>query len=212
MSSGLSSPVLHSYVVDTDSGFAPNTTDDICTLATCKQVIRREATEGDWVLGTNPRSHGEEGITYLMSVGEVLTYSEYFSCGRFEFKKPENDPVGDNIYYRNEEGDLTQVQNPPYHGDIKSRKKDLSSDRVLVADQFWYFGDQSPELPPSLCENVIKGYKSSSRNGRKKPTVHLDELVEWVSERYEPGMHGTPRDESNNSCGCGETTQEDKIC
>lgn len=206
--------VLHSYVVATDSGFAPNTTNGTCTLATCKQVIRGEAKQSDWVLGTYPRDQGEDRITYLMRVGEVLTYDQYYSNGRFDFKKPENDPLGDNIYYQNEQGDLVQVENPPAHDDDSNRKKDKQSNSVLVADLFWYFGDQGPELPSELCEKVVKGYKSSSRSGRKKPSKHLGELIDWISERYEPGVHGEPRDNSGGSCSCRSktNTSENNIC
>lgn len=195
--------VLHSYVVAEDTGFAPNTTEGICTLATCKQVIRGEAEVGDWVVGTNPEEAGEERITYLMQVGEILTYEEYYSGGRFEFKKPENDPVGDNIYHRTDDGELVQVENPPFHDSDECREKDCSSNSVLVADRFWYFGEEDPELPPRLCDTVIKGYGSSSRSGRKKPTEHLDDLLEWITDRYQPGIHGDPRDGSANSCGSG---------
>ncbi|WP_132060289.1 Nmad2 family putative nucleotide modification protein [Halorussus amylolyticus] len=204
---------LHSYVIEADTGFAPNVTDSVCTLATCKQVIRDEAKEGDWVLGTYPRDSGEERMTYLMRVSECLTYDEYYTSGRFDFKKPENDPRGDNIYHRNESGILVQVENPPEHDDPESRKRDLKSNKVLIADKFWYFGDRGPELPPRLYE-VIKGYKSDSRSGRKKPTEYLDELVDWLSERYELGVHGEPRDDSSTSCGCGSPndTGSQKSC
>ena len=198
--------VLHSYVVADDTGFAPNITNGVCTLATCKQVIRNEAKEGDWILGTNPKDAGEEGITYLMEVGEKITYDEYYSSGRFDFKKPENDPIGDNIYYRNEDGELVQVEDPPAHDNDKCREKDLKSNAVLVADRFWYFGDQAPELPSDLCNSVIKGYKSNSKTGRKKPTKHLDKLLEWITDRYDPGIHGEPRDRTNSSCGCDSDT------
>ncbi|WP_157573505.1 Nmad2 family putative nucleotide modification protein [Haloplanus natans] len=202
MSTATSNAELHSYVVAVDTGFAPNVTGGVCTLATCKQVIRDEAKEGDWILGTNPQDAGEERITYLMEVDEKITYDEYYRSGRFDFKKPENDPVGDNIYYRNDEGAIVQVENPPAHDDDECRKKDLKSTGVLVSRRFWYFGDEGPELPSSLRDKVIKGYQSSSRSGRKKPTEQLGELVEWVTERYDSGVHGEPRDRSSSSCGC----------
>lgn len=199
---------LHSYVVSVDTGFAPNVTGGTCTLATCKQVIRSEAEEGDWVLGTNPRSADEERVAYLMRVGETLTYDEYHRHDRFTDKKAANDPVGDNIYYRNDEGELVQVENPPAHDDADCREKDRKSDCVLVADRFWYFGDRAPTLPRHLREEVVKGYGTSSRSGRKKPTEHLDELLGWIEERYEPGVHGKPRDGPEGACGCEGDEQD----
>ncbi|MDQ2052954.1 hypothetical protein RBH26_21155 [Natronolimnohabitans sp. A-GB9] len=212
MSTKSDSSELHSYVVSVDTGFAPNVTNGVCTLATCKQVIREEAKEGDWVLGTNPKEAGEERITYFMEVGEKLTYDQYYNCGRFDFKKPENDPIGDNIYYRNKKGDLVQVENPPAHDNDECREKDLKSNSVLVADRFWYFGDQGPELPANLREKVIKGYKSSSRPGRKKPTKYLDDLLQWITDEYDPGIYGEPRNGFTSSCTCESDTSNDEIC
>ena len=201
MSVDTASAELHSHVIAEDTGFAPNVIGGVCTLATCKQVIRREATEGDWVLGTNPRDAGEERITYLMRVDEKLTYESYYKSGRFDFKKPEEDPVGDNIYYRNDRGEVVQVENHPFHDTDACRERDRKSNHVLISNHFWYFGDQAPELPSDLRDSVIKGYKTSSRSGRKKPTKHLDALLEWITERYETGVHGKPRDGTAGSCG-----------
>lgn len=100
-----SDTTLHTYVVRHDTGFAPNPSHGYCTLATCKPNIRSSATPGDWVVGTGSLSRGdaEERLIYAMRVDEVLTYDEYFSDERFEFKKPlsgdKYDKNGDNLYY-----------------------------------------------------------------------------------------------------------------
>ena len=40
---------FYSYVIPRDFGFAPNPHFGYCTLATCKQGIRRSAHVGDWI-------------------------------------------------------------------------------------------------------------------------------------------------------------------
>jgi len=47
---------LYSYIMTSDSGFAPNPFHDICTLATCKPETRRLAKKGDWILGFSGKS------------------------------------------------------------------------------------------------------------------------------------------------------------
>jgi hypothetical protein len=49
---------LRSYVITSDTGFAPNVTGGYCTLATCKPRIRRNADVGEWILGTPSKSDG----------------------------------------------------------------------------------------------------------------------------------------------------------
>jgi hypothetical protein len=52
--------VLHSYVVARDYGFAPNPFFGVCTLATCKPLIRRIAHIGDWIVGTGSKKRKRE--------------------------------------------------------------------------------------------------------------------------------------------------------
>ena len=82
---------LFSYVVASDSGFAPNPFWGVCTLATCKPAIRRTARVGDWVAGLSPRASGNR-LVYAMRVAEVMPIDSYFADPRFEAKKP--DPSG----------------------------------------------------------------------------------------------------------------------
>ena len=42
---------LFSYILARDFGFAPNPFYSICSLATCKPIIRKKAQIGDWIIG-----------------------------------------------------------------------------------------------------------------------------------------------------------------
>lgn len=183
---------LRSYVVDSDTGFAPNVTGGYCTLATCKPRIRRNADVGEWIIGTPSRSDGEARLTYLARVDEAMTYDEYYRDGRFEMKKPENDPSGDNIYYERD-GLIVQDDATTHHTDQKNRERDLGANRVLISETFWYFGGNEVLVPEALRHEVIRGYKSDSRRlHEKKDRDAIWKIVQWCSLRFDQGVHGDP--------------------
>jgi len=60
---------LYIYVVDRDFGFAPNPFHGFCTLATCKPIIRGNATVGDWIMGVGgTRLNATGKCIYLMKI------------------------------------------------------------------------------------------------------------------------------------------------
>lgn len=78
-----------SYVIARDYGFAPNPFHGVCTLATCKPVIRNAAEVGDWVFGSGAVSLGRRGYLILaMRVTDKLTYDDYFQSSQYQCKKP----------------------------------------------------------------------------------------------------------------------------
>ena len=69
---------LYSYVVARDYGFAPNPFYRVCTLATCKPIIRKAAAIGDWVVGTGSKERDRQAfLVYAMRVTEAMTFNEY---------------------------------------------------------------------------------------------------------------------------------------
>ena len=102
---------LYSYVVASDSGFAPNPFWGYCTLATCKPAIRRKAEKGDWIIGaSSTRNVGHGRLIHAMKITESpLSFDEYDTDRRFHKKKPKEHADlrysrGDNIYYRDRKG------------------------------------------------------------------------------------------------------------
>ena len=84
---------LYSYVVVSDTGFAPNPFDNFCTLATCKPRIRKNAKIGDIIIGTGSKSNvGNDKLIYAMKITERMNYNDYFNDNRFIGRS-------DNIYY-----------------------------------------------------------------------------------------------------------------
>lgn len=153
---------LFSYVVATDSGFAPNPFWGFCTLADCKPAIRRTARVGDWIAGLTPKASGNQ-LVYAMRVDEVMPFAAYFTDGRFERKKPDYARQGavwrrgDNIYQPLPDGGFRQLQSGHSNGvheNPESKAHDLAGLNVLVAEEFYYFGSDPLELPPDL--HVLK--------------------------------------------------------
>lgn len=160
---------LHSYVVRYDSGFAPNPFYGYCTLATCKPPIRKSAAIGDWVIGcgSNDRSVRRGGyLVYAMRVTEALGFDAYAMDPRFRQKIPyrqggRKQSCGDNIYYRNTD-DAAWLQRDSFHSKENGSPnpnhvaRDTSVNRVLVSDDFVYFGGYGPEFPDNLrdCHGI----------------------------------------------------------
>lgn len=115
---------------------------------------------GDWILGTGSKAKGLHGhLVYAMHVDEILTFDEYWTDSRFIRKIPNmrasfKHAFGDNIYHRGSEGEWIQADSrhsfadgAPNPGHIS---RDTRSDKVLIAQQFVYFGDQAPLIPEEL--------------------------------------------------------------
>ena len=197
---------LYSYVLREDTGFAPNPYHGFCTLACCKPKIRKGAEVGDWVIGTGSDAKGKwrgNHISYAMKVTEILTFDEYWNEERFLAKKPNLDgdlpeACGDNIYqfdYPN--GCWCRV--PAYHCDSSLMLWDTSVDRVLISDDFVYWGGNGPLLPEfgglNLCKEGRNHLKFDSRVSTEKAAI--EEFVVWIQgiqANGETGVCGKPLD------------------
>lgn len=195
---------LHSYIVAYDSGFAPNPFNGYCTLATCKPEIRKYADEGDWIVGTGSNRKGVRRgghLVFAMRVQEALKFSEYWDDPRFERKKPNmfgsyRMACGDNIYRPADDGGWEQANS--YHSKADGTpeplhiRRDTSVDRVLISDDFVYFGAEGPEIPDELkaARLVLRG------RGRLKITdVQTIQAFEaWLNGLGERGYRGKPFD------------------
>ena len=99
---------LFSYVVDHDTGFAPNPSGRYCTLVHCKfsedgkrRNLVERADEGDWILGTggtSSRSSGNGTVIYLMRVDEKLSFQKYLMQQRFKGRSDCKDRGTNNSY------------------------------------------------------------------------------------------------------------------
>lgn len=194
--------MIYSYVVPRDYGFAPNPFGKYCTLATCKPGIRRSANIGDWVIGTgSDERHIRMGdrLIYAMHIGEKMSFSEYWVDSRFTDKKPVmngslKQKYGDNIYcYDKMLNRLVQVNS--HHslddGSVNARNydRDTKGHFVLISKEFWYFGQNAPEIPIEIRDYITKkgvGYKKISDENI------VNDFVIWLSNNFNKGFNGRP--------------------
>lgn len=163
---------LFSYVVDHDTGYAPNPADGYCTLVQCKYRPKGEvkknivemADVGDWILGTGGKnSTGHGTIIYLMRVDEKLSFDEYVRDGRF-CKRSDVDNRGNEF--------------------------------ALVSVSYFYYGENAvricdlPKEIGDLVDKVLEKKGPGYRSDLPESTIEL--LVDWFGRNYEYGGYGDP--------------------
>lgn len=192
---------LYSYVIARDYGFAPNPFHGVCTLATCKSVIRRVAQVGDWVIGTGAAEHKRTGeLICAMRVSATMSFEDYWADPRFFAKRPDltgsrMQNFGDNIYSRNADGTWAQLDShhsfPGGKANQLNVDDDTKTNRVLIASEFWYFGEKAIPLPAEF-RRVGHGVVCPGRNHRKYTDAELiDSFVAWLRQ-LPTGCSGRP--------------------
>ena len=188
---------MYSYVIPRDYGFAPNPYFDYCTLATCKPRIRKSAQVGDWIAAFGAANSSiKECLVVLMRVEEILTFDEYWEDIRFINKKPVFNKgikfmYGDNIYHHVND---SWMQEPSHHsmpdGTINyvNLERDTQIDRVLIAKEFYYFGNNAILLPQEFDRLIGRG-----RNHMICKDVYLiQDFVDYVRSNYNSSINGIP--------------------
>lgn len=204
----LSAVALYSYVVRYDSGFAPNPFYGYSTLATCKPTIHAGAAIGDWIIGTGSAdrkvSRGSR-LVHAMRVTETPDWRSYWKDDRFNKKRPmrrgsRKQSCGDNIYYRSAD-DTQWLQMDSFHTNTDGSPRpdhiarDTGVDRVLVSNDYYYFGGEGPEIPIQfrdperydICRKV-------RRRKRLDDDEWIAEFVAWLRTFGGPGFQGRPLD------------------
>lgn len=200
--------MMFSYKIEHDYGLAPNPFGGYCTLAVCRGQIRanNRLGVGDWVIGTGSRaleriSNRDQlhHLIFAMQIEEITTFEDYWNDNRFQYKKPVINGslvqiYGDNFYHKDEKtGDW--IQENSAHS-LKSGFpnndhliRDTKSENVLISKTFYYFGNNSFLIPKKFlaicCEG--RGIKSISI-----PEDISSEFIEWLTSKYELGIHGDP--------------------
>ncbi|MGJ4859500.1 hypothetical protein ACN6KF_005527 [Labrys sp. La1] len=185
-------PNVYMYVVARDFGFAPNPFHGVCTLATCKPMIRRKAQVGDWIIGMGGAKLNAVGrCIYLMQVTDTLTFDAYWDHPEYRCKRPVRNGsrmtiMGDNIYHR-PVGTTAWVQEDSHHSQIDGRpepsniQNDTQTDRVLISRNFFYFGEAAPALPKKILDQL----KYNNGRGHRKFTVdQAQPLLHWIQKQY----------------------------
>lgn len=188
---------LYSYVIPRDYGFAPNPYFNYCTLATCKPVIRRCAQLGDWVAAFGAAgSPVHEKLVVLMRVEETLSFDEYWEDERFRCKRPVfNKGVmhmyGDNIYHHVGEEWMQEFSHhsmPDGSINYVNLDRDTQTDRVLISQDYYYFGNNAIDMPQRF-ETLI-------RKGRNhivcKDEAIINNFISYIRETCDRRIYGIP--------------------
>ena len=164
---------LFSYVVDHDTGFAPNPYGRFCTLVHCKfkKPINRNknivelAEKGDWIIGTGgqgEKSCGNGRVVYIMRVDEKLAFVDYLRDERFRGRADHVDHGHGNQY-------------------------------ALISEKFFYFGRNAILVSKIPVRSLGHPIEKKGPGFRKDfPESFIHSFVAWVQRKYDIGMHGQP--------------------
>jgi len=200
----MKNPRLCSYIVRFDTGLAPNPFWNYCTLAVCTpNHMNVKAKKGDWFVGFSTKNEGYK-LIYAMEVDEILNFDEYYHDSRFINKRPKingnwKERYGDNMYFKDDKGEWQQCETEN-HKLNEEFKKDIKNPNVFIAQHFYYFGNNSIQVPNNYQELVWQrqGVKCSH-----DPKL-VERFINWLKKNYLPGLHGSPKlnnqdnDESEN--------------
>ena len=176
---------LFSYVVQHDTGHAPNPYFGVCTLCRCKfrrasgkpKNIVELAEASDWIVGTGganlKKSAGHGKIVYAMRVDKKLTRQQYYDNPRFAKKR-----VGTSSDERE-------------HGDniLPCTNFEKYDQYALISRHFYYFGANAIDIPgkfPNL-EKTGPGFRCDFT------IAYIRRFVKWLEGQDKSGKRGEPR-------------------
>jgi hypothetical protein len=197
------------YRLNHDLGFAPNPFFGWCTLACCMPQIRKNAKEGDIIIGmagADKRGLGRiyPQLVFWMRVDQGMSFDDYWTDPRFINKRPQIPGpkirmVGDRTY-RHEPGSEGWLFETSMHYVPGAKQtsgghvaRDTKVNRLLVGSQFTYWGNSGPCVPAHLISLF------PNPRGDKCPPdgpllTELHQLIDLAQPR---GVCGDPADWEN---------------
>ena len=209
-------PNVFMYVVDRDFGFAPNPFHGLCSLATCKPIIRRVAVVGDWVIGMGGVRLSATGrCVFAMKITQIISFNEYWDNPIYNDKKPIRNGsrkmiVGDNIYHHSL-GTWHQVDSHHSNADGTPNQtnvvNDTQSNAVLLSNNYYYFGSAAVQIPGEIITKM--GYKNV-RGFKKFALNNAQSLITFLEGNYRlNNLYGDPYD--FNIAGARYSVGTDKV-
>lgn len=154
--------------------------------------------------GSNDRSVRRGGhLVYAMRVTEAMTFDEYSSDPRFRSKIPyrngsRKQSCGDNIYFR-VPPDGPWQQRDSFHSkpdgtsNAQHIQRDTHVNRVLISEDFVYFGGIGPEFPDELRDDGGRPLCKRGIGWSRFEDVNLiQEMVDWIRGLGLRGYQGPP--------------------
>jgi hypothetical protein len=138
-----------------------------------------------------------------MKVTETLTFDAYAADPRFLSKQPyrlgsRKQSCGDNIYFRADPTSPWQQRDsfhsrPDGHANPDHIRRDTGVNRVLVSQQFVYFGGEGPRIPEELTapdgRKILKNGRGLSRFDGQEA---VDSVEAWINSLGVSGYQGAP--------------------
>ncbi len=151
------------YRMHHDTGFAPHIEESLCFLSGCKcsKTAKRK----------NIEEAAQQG-TWIIGIGGNLTKQ----ANKVIYIMKVKDNISREQFRKDYPKQSTYI-NPNHVGT-----------RVLVSDNFYYFGDKAIEMPKNLEHLIV------TRQGSKlvQPT-EIDEVKNYLKiKKLKPGKHGKP--------------------
>lgn len=153
---------------------------------------------GDYLLGTGSAERDLNGrVVFFMRVGEIITFDQYWADPKYARKIPVmngslQQRFGDNIYHR-ENGKWQQADSRHSQAgsspNIKNLQRDTgSTDRVLLAKDFVYWGGDGPKVPGRLANFVHRApaHRSSFTE------TDIQKFVAWIDGHGVSGAVADP--------------------
>lgn len=181
---------VYVYAVSYDLGFAPNPFGGLCSLANCKPKIRQKAVEGDWIVGlTGVKIKPAMRCVFAMIVTGDVSFDDYWAHPDFATRRPVRNgtpkkQVGDNIYHRDTPMSAW-LQEDSVHSRVDGTQcphntaHDTRINRVLLSDNFVYFGASAPAVPQAIREEL--GYARNPRDYRRFDATRAKPLIAWLA-------------------------------
>jgi len=197
---------VYAYSVTHDLGFAPNPFGGLLSLANCKPHIRARAKKGDWIVGfTGVKLKPVLRCVYAMIVTDERTFDSYWSDPAFLSRRPERagsakSQVGDNIYHRVSPFD-PWLQEDSVHSLTDGAQCQLNTahdtriNRVLLSEDFVYFGAAAPLLPTAVRAAI--GYNRNVRDYRRFDMADGKSLIDWLAPQKAANHNQIVRDPIN---------------
>ena len=143
-------------------------------------------------------------LVYAMKVTEKLATQEFWNDPRFECKKPDMfhnwvSASGDNIYELLDTGKWRQLNSYHSHSDGSRNKKHIQRDtgvpKILISEEFVYFGGEGPKLPVRFRDNGNNDLICRGRNYRRiKSREVITAFEDWYYSLDSSGYMGKPWD------------------
>jgi hypothetical protein len=128
---------------------------------------------------------------FAMRVSQALSFNEYWSDPDYFDKRPVRNGssrmvVGDNIYHRDpstNEWRQADSHHSNSDGTINTHNlnKDTRTDRILISDNFFYFGVLAPVVPQMILDEM--GYRNT-RDYRVFEQSVCNDFLAWLHQQF----------------------------